>query len=87
MKQTIGDDQRSVGIAIMLYCWNVSVREIERDFKKNKTAYDHNDVPSAVFTRPPIGVVGLTEPEAREKFGDDVKVYCTHFRTGKPFTF
>ena len=27
-----------VGIAIMLYCWNVSVREIERDFKKNKTA-------------------------------------------------
>ena len=27
-----------VGIAIMLYCWNVSVHEIERDFKKNKTA-------------------------------------------------
>ena len=56
---------------------------IETVFKKNKTAYDHNDVPSAVFTRPPIGVVGLTEPEAREKFGDDVKVYCTHFRTMK----
>jgi glutathione reductase (NADPH) len=65
----------------------VAIREgmafIETVFKKNKTAYDHNDVPSAVFTRPPIGVVGLTEPEAREKFGDDVKVYCTHFRTMK----
>ena len=27
-----------VGIAIMLYCWNESVHEIERGFKKNKTA-------------------------------------------------
>ncbi len=28
----------AAGIAIMLYCWNVSVYEIERDFKKNKNA-------------------------------------------------
>ena len=28
----------AVGVAIMLYCWNESVHEIERGFKKNKTA-------------------------------------------------
>ena len=26
----------AAGIAIMLYCWNVSVYEIERDFKRIK---------------------------------------------------
>lgn len=33
-----------------------------------------------VFSHPPIGTVGLTEPQAREQYGDDqVKVYKSAF--------
>ena len=32
-----------------------------------------------VFTHPPIGTVGLTEAEAREKFPDQVKIYKSKF--------
>ena len=43
---------------------------------------DHADVPSAVFSQPPVGVVGLTESEALEKFGE-IEVYKTDFRPMK----
>ena len=36
-------------------------------------------IPSVVFSHPPIGIVGLSEPEARARFGDAVKVYETRF--------
>jgi len=65
----------------------VAIREgaafIETVFKGNKTAYDHTQIASAVFTRPPIGVVGYTEPEARKKFKNDMTVYTTSFRPMK----
>ncbi|KAK4058672.1 Glutathione reductase [Microbotryomycetes sp. JL221] len=41
---------------------------------------DYNNIPTVVFSHPPIGTVGMTEPEARKKFGDDnVKVYKSNF--------
>ena len=41
---------------------------------------DYNNVPTVVFSHPPIGTVGLSEPEARAKFGDEaVKVYRSSF--------
>jgi glutathione reductase (NADPH) len=40
---------------------------------------DYDDIPSVVFSHPPIGFVGLSEPEARARFGDAVKVYETRF--------
>ena len=43
---------------------------------------DHEDVPSAVFSQPPIGSVGLTEAEARECYGA-LDVYVSEFRTLK----
>jgi glutathione reductase (NADPH) len=46
------------------------------------TAVDHSDIPSAVFCRPPVGVVGLTETAARAKLGA-VDVYKTTFRPMK----
>ncbi len=41
---------------------------------------DYDLIPTVVFSHPPIGSVGLTEPEARERHGRDaVKVYRTRF--------
>lgn len=61
----------------------VAIREgmafVETVFKGNKTAYDHSDIASAVFTRPPVGTVGIGEGEAR-KTHKDIKVYETDFR-------
>ncbi|GAA5933085.1 hypothetical protein JCM1841_000813 [Sporobolomyces salmonicolor] len=41
---------------------------------------DYDNVPTVVFSHPTIGTVGLTEPQAREKYGTaQVKVYKTSF--------
>ena len=65
----------------------VAIREgaafVETVFKDNPTAYDHSEIASAVFTRPPIGVVGLNEGQARQEYGDKVTVYTTSFRPMK----
>jgi len=52
-------------------------RRLSERLFNNKPAghLDYSNVPTVVFSHPPIGTVGLSEPEAREKFGDDqVKV-------------
>ena len=38
---------------------------------------DHDCVPSAIFTQPEYGSVGLTEEQAEER---GIEVYCTSFR-------
>lgn len=41
---------------------------------------DYSNIPTVVFSHPPIGTIGLNEPMAREKYGDDqVKVYSASF--------
>lgn len=40
---------------------------------------DYEGIPSVVFSHPPVGTVGLTEGEARERYGESVKVYTTAF--------
>ena len=41
---------------------------------------DYGLVPTIVFSHPPIGKIGLTEPEAIEKYGtDSVKIYTSSF--------
>ncbi len=41
---------------------------------------DYSNVPTVVFSHPPIGTVGLSEEKAREEYGDDaVKVYKSSF--------
>ncbi len=39
----------------------------------------YENIPTVVFSHPPIGTVGLTESEAREIHGASVKVYQTRF--------
>ena len=41
---------------------------------------DYSNIPTVVFTHPPIGTVGLSEADARAQFGDDsVKIYTSHY--------
>jgi glutathione reductase (NADPH) len=54
----------------------------ETTYNNNPMSADHDDVPSAVFSQPPIGSVGLPEHEAREKYGE-VDVYVAGFRPMK----
>ena len=51
-------------------------------FNDNPTKMDHADVPSAVFSQPPIGAVGLTEERARAEYGE-VDVYMARFKPMK----
>jgi len=46
---------------------------------KADSKLDYDNIASVVFTHPPVGTVGLTEPQAREKYGDQVKIYQTKF--------
>jgi glutathione reductase (NADPH) len=48
-------------------------------FGGRPTPVDHESVPSAVFSQPPIGQVGLTEEDARERYGE-IDVYRSEFR-------
>jgi glutathione reductase (NADPH) len=40
---------------------------------------DYENIPTVVFSHPPIGTVGMREDTAREKFGDRVKVFTSNF--------
>ncbi|KIC50711.1 FAD-dependent oxidoreductase [Tateyamaria sp. ANG-S1] len=60
----------------------VAIREgmafVETAFKNNPTAVDHDLIPSAIFTHPEMGTVGLSEEDARDQ--EEIEVYCTSFR-------
>jgi glutathione reductase (NADPH) len=51
-------------------------------FGGKPTAIDHTCVPTAVFSEPEVGVIGLTEAQAREQF-HKVKIFKTSFRPMK----
>ncbi|MCZ6667075.1 MAG: glutathione-disulfide reductase [Gammaproteobacteria bacterium] len=40
---------------------------------------DYENIPTVVFSHPPIGTVGLTEAAAMQQHGDQIKVYQTQF--------
>lgn len=40
---------------------------------------DYDNIPSVVFSHPPVGTVGLSEAQARERFGERVQVFTTAF--------
>jgi len=51
-------------------------------FANKPTKVDYNCIPSAVFSHPPLGGVGMTESQARNRLGS-VKVYTSDFRPMK----
>jgi len=48
-------------------------------FNQNTRMTDYTNVPSAVFSTPPIATVGLTEDEACKKYGE-VDIYDSNFK-------
>lgn len=47
---------------------------------KTDAKMDYDTIPTVVFSHPPIGTIGLTEDEAKEKYGEDnIKVYNSSF--------
>ncbi|MDP2519231.1 glutathione-disulfide reductase [Shimia thalassica] len=60
----------------------VAIREgmafVETVFKGNPTKPDHELIPTAIFTQPEMGTVGLSEEEAREQ--EPIEVYATSFK-------
>jgi glutathione reductase (NADPH) len=45
---------------------------------KPQSRVDYDNIPSVVFSHPPVATVGLTEQQARERF-DRVTIYKTDF--------
>ena len=64
----------------------VAIREghafADTQFGKKPWTVDHNCVPHAVFSHPPIAGVGMTEGEARNRLGD-VRTFTSDFRPMK----
>jgi glutathione reductase (NADPH) len=64
----------------------VAIREghafADTQFGGKEVRVDHNDVPTAVFAEPEVGVVGMTESDARAKY-PRVDIYKTTFRPMK----
>ena len=60
----------------------VAIREgmafVETVFNGNPTPVDHDLIPTAIFTQPEMGTVGLSEEEAREQ--EPIEVYATSFK-------
>lgn len=60
----------------------VAIREgmafVETVFGGNPTPVDHDLIPTAIFTQPEMGTVGLSEEAAREI--EPVEIYCTSFK-------
>lgn len=47
---------------------------------KTDLKLDYHNIPTVVFSHPPIGTVGLTQEQAEEKYGkDNIKIYKTAF--------
>ena len=60
----------------------VAIREgmafVETVFGGNPTPVDHDLIPTAIFTQPEMGTVGLSEEAARDI--EPVEIYCTSFK-------
>jgi glutathione reductase (NADPH) len=55
-------------------------RLVDRIFGGQKDRrLEYSNIPSVIFAHPEAGSIGLTEPEARKKYGDDLKIYNSGF--------
>ena len=55
---------------------------VDRLFGSGTRRLDYELIPTAVFTHPSVGTIGLSEAQARKRFGD-VRIYRSEFRALK----
>jgi glutathione reductase (NADPH) len=64
----------------------VAIREghafADTEFGNKPHFFDHEQIATAVFTQPPVGTVGLSEEDAREKYGE-IDIYKSRFKPMK----
>jgi glutathione reductase (NADPH) len=64
----------------------VAIREgqcfAQTEFMDEPSLFDYDDIPTAVFTQPPVGTVGLSEADARKRYGK-LDIYKASFRPMK----
>lgn len=64
----------------------VAIREgmafVETVFKDNPTAPDHDLIPTAIFTQPEFGTIGLSEEDAAKQ--EPVDIFSTSFKSVRP---
>lgn len=53
----------------------------DTEFGGQDRTMTYDNIPTAVFSTPEASTVGLTEAEARERYGDAVKVYRARFKS------
>ncbi len=65
----------------------IAIREghafADRVFGGKDTSVSYDAIPSAVFSQPPLAGVGMTESQARQAYGSNIKVYSSDFRPMK----
>ncbi|MCO6524692.1 MAG: glutathione-disulfide reductase [Candidatus Schmidhempelia sp.] len=76
---SVGDDTEAAALTPVAVA--AGRRLAERLFNnKPNECLDYTNIPTVVFTHPPIGTVGLTTPQAIEAYGEqNVKVYSSSF--------
>jgi glutathione reductase (NADPH) len=76
---SVGDDTESAALTPVAVA--AGRRLAERLFNnKPNECLDYTNIPTVVFTHPPIGTVGLTESQAIDAYGEqNVKVYSSSF--------
>lgn len=52
-------------------------------FNDTPTFVNYDHIPTAIFSQPPIGTVGLSEEDGREKYGNDLQVYRSEYKSMK----
>ena len=52
----------------------------ERLFNSNDIRVDYKNVPTAVFSSPPLAFVGLNEEQARDAYGDKIDIFESEFK-------
>ena len=67
-------------IALTPVAINAGRKLAERLFNnKPQSKMDYDNIPSVVFSHPPIGTVGIGEDKARELYGNEVTIYKSDF--------
>ncbi|WP_392565863.1 glutathione-disulfide reductase [Utexia brackfieldae] len=76
---SVGDDTEAAALTPVAVA--AGRRLSERLFNHKPDEHlDYSNIPTVVFTHPPIGTVGLTEPQAIEAYGaENVKIYRSSF--------